>query len=63
MLHRLPDELPDTRNDNSPNQGVQRNDEHDEVRVIVLTDTRSQPNAMMIELAHAVVAQVTVGRL
>ena len=63
MLLRLPDELPDTRDDDSQNQGVQRNDEHDEVRVIVLADTRPQPNAVMIELAHAVVAQVTVGRL
>ena len=40
MLLRLPDELPDTRDDDSQNQSVKGNDEHDEVRVIVLAHTR-----------------------
>ena len=63
MLPRLPNELPNTRSHDSQDQGVQRNDEHEEERVIVLAHARPQPNAVVIEFAHAVVTEVAMGRL
>lgn len=63
MEIHLANELQDAGDDDCEDERVQRQDEKDEERVIVLADARSKPNAVMIELVDAVVAQVAVSGL
>lgn len=44
-------------------QRIKRSNERNEKRVVVLPDAGTKPNAVMIKLLHAVVAQVAVSAL
>ena len=57
------DELADTGHDDGEDEAVERDDEEEEIGVIVSADAGAQPDAVMVELGDAVVAQIAVGRL